>query len=133
MWSRRTVLFVFFDLSKCPLTLSLSLSLNQIFHQYKVDVVFSGHVHAYERCTRIYKGKVDNSGPLYFTVGTGGNHEGLYDSWEKPLPAWSAHRDGKNYGYGSMTIHNATHASWEFVGSGGLDQVLDRADFTRAA
>lgn len=28
----------------------------------------------------------------------GGNHEGLYNKWETPLPKWSAFRDGTTYG-----------------------------------
>ncbi|OIW14827.1 hypothetical protein TanjilG_17052 [Lupinus angustifolius] len=58
------------------------------FVEYKVDVVFSGHVHAYERSERVsniaydvVNGKCkpidDQSAPVYITVGDGGNLEGL--------------------------------------------------------
>lgn len=59
------------------------------FVKYKVDVVFSGHVHGYERSQRvsniaydIVNGKCnplvkDQSAPVYITIGDGGNIEGL--------------------------------------------------------
>lgn len=34
-------------------------------------------VNAYERSNRVYDYKLDPCGPVYFTVGTGGNAEGL--------------------------------------------------------
>ncbi|PON52009.1 Acid phosphatase [Parasponia andersonii] len=54
------------------------------FVEYKVDVVFSGHVHAYERSERISNiaynivngictPKSDQSAPVYVTIGDGGN------------------------------------------------------------
>ncbi|XP_077237977.1 purple acid phosphatase 26 isoform X2 [Tasmannia lanceolata] len=58
------------------------------FVQYKVDLVFAGHVHAYERSYRISNIHYnitggdrypipDKSAPVYLTVGDGGNQEGL--------------------------------------------------------
>ncbi|RZR92224.1 hypothetical protein BHM03_00020474 [Ensete ventricosum] len=58
------------------------------FVKNKVDVVFAGHVHAYERSHRvsniaydIANGKCkpvpDESAPVYITIGDGGNVEGL--------------------------------------------------------
>ncbi|RXH91146.1 hypothetical protein DVH24_020169 [Malus domestica] len=67
------------------------------FVEYKVDVVFPGHVHAYERyvsvpysCLRTIKLRrlctpiSDQSAPVYITIGAGGHLEGLvteYDSF----------------------------------------------------
>ncbi|KAJ3687124.1 hypothetical protein LUZ61_016288 [Rhynchospora tenuis] len=56
--------------------------------KYKVDVVFAGHVHAYERSHRISNigynitnancsPVSNNNAPVYITVGDGGNMEGL--------------------------------------------------------
>ncbi|CAF2168065.1 unnamed protein product [Brassica napus] len=47
-----------------------------------VDVVFSGHVHAYERSVRTQNLSSslpvkDQSAPVYITIGDGGNIEGL--------------------------------------------------------
>ncbi|GFY94405.1 purple acid phosphatase 10 [Actinidia rufa] len=58
------------------------------FVQYKVDVVFAGHVHAYERSERVSNVAYnivngicipvrDQSAPVYITIGDGGNIEGL--------------------------------------------------------
>ncbi|EFJ42112.1 hypothetical protein VOLCADRAFT_77270 [Volvox carteri f. nagariensis] len=49
-----------------------------IFYQYGVDLVFNGHVHAYERTHPVYKYQKNTCGPIYVTVGDGGNLEGLY-------------------------------------------------------
>jgi hypothetical protein len=47
-----------------------------VFARYGVDLVFNGHVHAYERTHPMYRYKVDNCGPMYVTIGDGGNIEG---------------------------------------------------------
>jgi UDP-2,3-diacylglucosamine pyrophosphatase LpxH len=43
----------------------------------KVDIMFAGHVHAYERAQRAYLMKPDPCGIMYITIGDGGNREGL--------------------------------------------------------
>ncbi|PNX55879.1 purple acid phosphatase, partial [Trifolium pratense] len=58
------------------------------FVKYKVDVVYAGHVHAYERSERVSNIAYnivngicapikDQSAPVYITIGDGGNLEGL--------------------------------------------------------
>ncbi|KAK1283223.1 Purple acid phosphatase 10 [Acorus calamus] len=58
------------------------------FVEYKVDLVLSGHVHAYERSERVSNIAYnitnndatpipDPSAPVYITIGDGGNIEGL--------------------------------------------------------
>ncbi|KAM7272166.1 hypothetical protein ACFE04_026829 [Oxalis oulophora] len=51
---------------------SMRVMFEQWFVEHKVDVVFSGHVRAYERS--------DQSAPVYITIGGGGNIEGLANS-----------------------------------------------------
>ncbi|KAK8957048.1 Purple acid phosphatase 23 [Platanthera zijinensis] len=46
-----------------------------LLYQYHVDIIFSGHVHAYERMNRVYNYTLDSCGPVYITVGDGGNIE----------------------------------------------------------
>ncbi|KAI0510062.1 hypothetical protein KFK09_010662 [Dendrobium nobile] len=46
-----------------------------LLYHYRVDIVFSGHVHAYERMNRVYNYTLDSCGPVYITVGDGGNIE----------------------------------------------------------
>lgn len=90
-----------------------------LFVKYGVDLVFSGHVHAYERnhhvsnirynisngdCTPVRNGKA----PAYVTIGDGGNIEGLSTSMHKPRPEYSAYREA-SYGHGMLNIKNRTH------------------------
>ena len=53
-----------------------------------VDMVFSGHMHAYERTYRVLNHYPSPCGPVHVTVGDGGNAERLYttfaDGWGIP-------------------------------------------------
>ncbi|CAH9071911.1 unnamed protein product [Cuscuta europaea] len=53
----------------------MRLQMEQVLYHYGVDIVFSGHVHAYERMNRVYNYTLDPCGPVYITVGDGGNIE----------------------------------------------------------
>ncbi|KAF8377893.1 hypothetical protein HHK36_031281 [Tetracentron sinense] len=94
------------------------------FVKYKVDVVFAGHVHAYERSERvsniaynIVNGVCspvnDQSAPIYITIGDGGNLEGLATNMTEPQPQYSAYREA-SFGHAIFGIKNRTHAyySW---------------------
>ncbi|KAI7739172.1 hypothetical protein M8C21_027280 [Ambrosia artemisiifolia] len=94
------------------------------FVKFKVDVVFSGHVHAYERSERISNigynivnrdcsPVKDESAPVYITIGDGGNLEGLAFNMTEPQPMYSAFREA-SYGHAIFDIKNRTHAyhSW---------------------
>jgi hypothetical protein len=85
-----------------------------IFIKYGVDAVFAGHVHAYERNTGVEFGNPSATGPIYVTVGNGGNHEGLYDEW-LPKPPYSVFRDGRYYGHGELTVYNHSHLKWTWT------------------
>ncbi|KAF9676059.1 hypothetical protein SADUNF_Sadunf09G0099100 [Salix dunnii] len=90
------------------------------FVKYKVDVVFAGHVHAYERSERvsniaynIVNGKCvpvrDQTAPVYITIGDGGNLEGLATNMTYPQPEYSAYREA-SFGHAIFDIKNRTHA-----------------------
>ncbi|KAB1207344.1 Purple acid phosphatase 2 [Morella rubra] len=94
------------------------------FVRYKVDVVFAGHVHAYERSERVSNVAYnivngictpvkDQSAPVYITIGDGGNIEGLATNMTEPQPAYSAYREA-SFGHAIFDIKNRTHAyfSW---------------------
>ncbi|KAI3743112.1 hypothetical protein L1987_60815 [Smallanthus sonchifolius] len=53
----------------------MRVEMEQLLYQYRVDIVFSGHVHAYERMNRVYNYSLDPCGPVYITIGDGGNIE----------------------------------------------------------
>ncbi|KAK9290206.1 hypothetical protein L1049_008372 [Liquidambar formosana] len=56
---------------------SMRKAMEEMLYKARVDVVYAGHVHAYERFTRVYDNKADPCGPVYVTIGDGGNREGL--------------------------------------------------------
>jgi len=76
-----------------------------------VDVVFAGHVHAYERIGPVYNGTMQKGGITYINVGDGGNREGLAVHYLTPQPQWSVMRQA-SYGHGKVEIVNGTHAYW---------------------
>ncbi|KAG2582967.1 purple acid phosphatase 23-like isoform X1 [Panicum virgatum] len=49
--------------------------MEDLLYRHRVDIVFSGHVHAYERMNRVFNYTLDPCGPLYITIGDGGNIE----------------------------------------------------------
>ncbi|CAA3021923.1 purple acid phosphatase 23 [Olea europaea subsp. europaea] len=53
----------------------MRLEMEALLYEYGVDIVFSGHVHAYERMNRVFNYTLDSCGPVYITVGDGGNIE----------------------------------------------------------
>nr|1KBP_A Chain A, Purple Acid Phosphatase [Phaseolus vulgaris]1KBP_B Chain B, Purple Acid Phosphatase [Phaseolus vulgaris]1KBP_C Chain C, Purple Acid Phosphatase [Phaseolus vulgaris]1KBP_D Chain D, Purple Acid Phosphatase [Phaseolus vulgaris]3KBP_A Chain A, Purple Acid Phosphatase [Phaseolus vulgaris]3KBP_B Chain B, Purple Acid Phosphatase [Phaseolus vulgaris]3KBP_C Chain C, Purple Acid Phosphatase [Phaseolus vulgaris]3KBP_D Chain D, Purple Acid Phosphatase [Phaseolus vulgaris]4KBP_A Chain A, Pur len=94
------------------------------FVKYKVDVVFAGHVHAYERSERVsniaYKitdglctPVKDQSAPVYITIGDAGNYGVIDSNMIQPQPEYSAFREA-SFGHGMFDIKNRTHAhfSW---------------------
>ncbi|KAL7093443.1 hypothetical protein ACP275_11G041300 [Erythranthe tilingii] len=91
------------------------------FCQYKVDVIFAGHVHAYERSYRISSLRQngssypvpDKSAPVYITVGDGGNQEGLAKKFRDPQPDYSAFREA-SYGHSTLEVKNKTHAIYHW-------------------
>ncbi|XP_044472246.1 bifunctional purple acid phosphatase 26-like [Mangifera indica] len=94
------------------------------FTRYRVDVIFAGHVHAYERSYRISNvhynissGErypvADKSAPVYITVGDGGNQEGLAGRFRDPQPDYSAFREA-SYGHSTLEILNRTHAFYHW-------------------
>ncbi|KEH42047.1 putative Acid phosphatase [Medicago truncatula] len=88
-------------------------AMEELLYEARVDLVFSGHVHAYERFTRIYDNKADPCGPLYVTIGDGGNREGLALKFKKPPSPLSLYREA-SFGHGRLRIVNETHANWSW-------------------
>ncbi|CAL0309019.1 unnamed protein product [Lupinus luteus] len=95
-----------------------------LFVKYKVDIVFAGHVHAYERSERVSNDKYnitngictpvkDISAPIYITNGDGGNQEGLSINMTQPQPSYSAYREA-SFGHGTLEIKNRTHAHYSW-------------------
>ncbi|KAL4397842.1 hypothetical protein HN51_002376 [Arachis hypogaea] len=103
---------------------SMRAAFESWFIDHKVDVIFAGHVHAYERSYRysnvdynITSGHrypvPDKSAPIYITVGDGGNQEGLASRFTEPQPQYSAFREA-SYGHSTLEIMNRTHAVYHW-------------------
>ncbi|PSR94911.1 Purple acid phosphatase [Actinidia chinensis var. chinensis] len=50
----------------------MRVAMEELLYSYGVDIVFTGHVHAYERSNRVYNYALDPCGPVHITVGDGG-------------------------------------------------------------
>lgn len=99
----------------------LRQQMEEVFMEYGVDLVLSGHVHAYQRTFPVYNNELvttsyDAPGaPVYILQGASGNREGNKGSYpDDPaeLPDWSA-TTSTEIGYGVMSI-SATEISWDF-------------------
>ncbi|KAH0656238.1 hypothetical protein KY285_031120 [Solanum tuberosum] len=99
---------------------SMRVMFESWFVQNKVDMVFAGHVHSYERSERvsnvmynITNGQStpieDPSAPIYITIGDGGNIEGIANNFTEPQPSYSAYREA-SFGHAILEIKNRTHA-----------------------
>jgi 3',5'-cyclic AMP phosphodiesterase CpdA len=95
-------------------TLLMRETIEDIFFKYHVNLVITGHVHAYERTYPVYKDKININGPIYITIGDGGNIEGHATNYLEPQPIWSAYRNGTQYGYGTLSIINSTQMYWKW-------------------
>lgn len=85
-------------------TVLMQQSMEPLFHRYHVNLVITGHVHAYERTYPVYNNTRCQNGTTYITIGDGGNIEGHASSYKDEVPAWSAYRNGTQYGHGTLEI-----------------------------
>lgn len=120
----------------------MRIEIEPLLYAYGVDIVFSGHTHAYERSNPVYRHRVDECGPAYITIGDGGNIERLaipfvdgpgncpdpdaQAPWDQPQKCVT-YQDGEycpqsqpkwsafrepSFGHGILTVHNATYMEW---------------------
>ncbi|XP_026382592.1 probable purple acid phosphatase 20 [Papaver somniferum] len=93
-----------------PESVGMKEAMEELIYKARVDVVFAGHVHAYERFTRVYTDKADNCGPVHITIGDGGNKEGLASNYMDKTSI-SVFREA-SFGHGRLEVVNETYASW---------------------
>jgi hypothetical protein len=99
-------------------TVLMRETMEDLFYDFKVNIVFNGHVHDYERTYPVYRNETDIHGPVYITIGNAGNLEGL-DNKYYPEPKWSAFRNGTDYGYGMLTLLDKKRLVWRwFINDG---------------
>ncbi len=103
-------------------TIEMRDNMENLFNKYKVNIVFNGHVHDYERTYPVYKNITNTYGTIYITIGNAGNLEGLDNKYiEKP--EWSAYRNGTEYGYGTLTILNDKIMYWKWYINNGKQMI----------
>ncbi|KAK7385524.1 hypothetical protein VNO78_31246 [Psophocarpus tetragonolobus] len=108
-------------------SVNMKKAMEELLYKSRVDIVFAGHVHAYERFTRVYKDKPDDCGPVYITIGGGGNREGLATQFKEPKPSISMFREA-SFGYGAFQVFNASHALWTWHKNGNdANEISDSA------
>ncbi|KAL6650651.1 hypothetical protein ACP70R_009576 [Stipagrostis hirtigluma subsp. patula] len=100
-------------------------AMERLLYEARVDVVFAGHVHAYERFKRVYNNEANPCGPVYITIGDGGNREGLALDFEKnhKLAPLSVMREA-SFGHGRLRVVNATAAHWAWHRNDDADSVV---------
>lgn len=75
-----------------------------LYEKHKVDLVFNGHVHVYERTWPVRGKKVDHvNGTIYITSGGGG---GTLEDFS-PTPHWFKAEQRSVYHYCYLTVHEA--------------------------
>mmetsp|Transcript_12903 Transcript_12903/g.21607 ORF Transcript_12903/g.21607 Transcript_12903/m.21607 type:complete len:502 (-) Transcript_12903:312-1817(-) len=110
-------------------------AIEDTLYENGVDLVFSGHVHAYERTCAAYQYTcyADGSAPYYITIGDGGNHEGLASDWVNPQPQWSLFRQA-SYGFGELHVKDAHTMTWRWHQNEDLAPVVaDEFTFTKSS
>jgi len=107
---------------------NMRLVVEPILNQFNTDIVFNGHVHAYERVADMYNFVPTPGKTSYITCGNGGTPEGLASRWET-LPVWSVVRIAQ-WGYGALLVVNNTHSEWTmYADTDGT--VMDQAWFVK--
>lgn len=117
-----------------PDAVLLQKSLEELFFNESVDLVFQAHVHNYERDTPIYKNKtvlgeydsqflhVGPKAPIYITSGNAGNCEGS-NTPEVSSPSGWSQAWSPEFGYGRMVVANGTHLYYEQFGAESLRRI----------
>ncbi|KAL7682141.1 hypothetical protein Plhal304r1_c051g0134351 [Plasmopara halstedii] len=98
-------------------SLKVQKAFEGLFIKYKVDLVYQGHVHSYERLFPTANSKVIMDGvskdgktyhnpkaPVHVIAGIAGNSEGLYPYENPPHPQWLAHMDNKHFGITKLSV-----------------------------
>jgi acid phosphatase type 7 len=81
-----------------------------------VDLFLAGHYHAYLRtCDGLYNSKCHNGGPMHITIGSAG---ALLDDTFLYPNGWTDKFIKQEFGYGRITVVNASAMLFEFVKAG---------------
>ena len=92
--------------------------LRELFQLHGVNLVVSGHDHAYSRSYPLdTNGNVKKNGkaPIFWTLGAGGNWEGHSAYRNAQAEDWVAVRNNIEYGFGLFFAPNRTHAQLQWI------------------
>ena len=91
---------------------SMRRAIEPMLLAYRVNAVFVGHVHAYQRTHMVANNTVvdpsTGAGIYHFMVGISGKE--LYQVWRPDNYTWLATRDATFWGTSYLWVPNATHA-----------------------
>merc|ERR1712107_840444 len=87
--------------------------MEELFYANKVDFVFVGHQHSYERTEPVHQGNAVCDGPVHITIGDGGNSHGPGSPLIPEVSEWSAFREF-SFGYGSLQLKSPDEAIWSW-------------------
>mmetsp|Transcript_49342 Transcript_49342/g.56919 ORF Transcript_49342/g.56919 Transcript_49342/m.56919 type:complete len:694 (+) Transcript_49342:93-2174(+) len=82
--------------------------------EHHVNIVLTGHIHAYQRTDYVAFNATTPTGPMHITVGAGGRKCDAPFTSKEP-EKWLMKRDASMYGYGRLVIENITHAEWRWI------------------
>ena len=90
-----------------------------LLHKYAVDLFLAGHYHAYLRtCDGLFRSRCNQGGPTHITVGAAGACFHKQDLYEND---WTAAFIRGVYGYGRISVANASAMHFEYVKAGPED------------
>jgi hypothetical protein len=92
----------------------LRKSFEGLFLKYRVDIYFAGHIHAYERNSKILNGKKDENGIYHITIGSPGC-QGKADKDYFIKNDFTEYYNYKDLGWGELIIHNSSVLEWNFL------------------
>ena len=131
--------------AKTPLKNAVMDAFEELFHEYHVDIFFAGHIHDYGRSFPVYKNAAtsqnydDPAAPVYVVSGSAGCDESklhrrrrLKQDGGADASSWVAFSDREHYGFGELTILNATAVHWAQINSD-TGAVLDEFTMTKKA
>ena len=91
-------------------SLHMRSALENLFHQYSVDMMLCAHFHSYERTCPVYREQCNRRGTVHIVAGGAGE---LVDVQGHYKMNWSKFKDN-NHGYGRITVNRST-LLWEYI------------------